>query len=103
MTAAPAILTPAEARELLAPHVGAKLRRDRRFAIDVHAAGIVRRDASIRAVDQAGVTTFQSGANALETDPWGEIARIVVAALDEAGERVSEREYEIVADARRAA
>lgn len=84
--------TTAELKKLLAPHIGAKLRRGRpTHKVDVLALTNAI-DADIRDVTSAGIERFfYSGC---EIIPWAEVRRVTIRAVDAEGSTVSTQVFE---------
>lgn len=77
-------LTTPELRALLEPFVGNKLRgsalRDTSIDISCPRLGVCKGNASVRAVDDDGVTTYFDGRE--ELLPWSKIATVTVRDFD---------------------
>lgn len=97
----PSTITPDQARKLLKPHVGAKLRGDYSAAVDIRTAGHQVRNADIRCLTEFGITRFVNSRT--ELLPWNEIVGLTIAALDDSpamrgmGVRLSERTFDVAA------
>ena len=93
-------LTTPELRALLEPFAGNKLRgsalRDTSIDISCPRLGVCKANASVRAVDDDGVTTYFDGRE--ELLPWGKIATVTVRNLDADGYLENWREYKHIGE-----